>query len=44
MVQIDMDADGMRVDLLEEALDRLEPRGAGPKFIYTVPSFQNPPA
>ena len=42
LVQIDMDADGMRVDLLEETLDRLERDGRRPKFIYTVPSFQNP--
>ena len=37
-----MDSDGMRVDLLEETLDRLERDGRRPKFIYTVPSFQNP--
>jgi 2-aminoadipate transaminase len=42
VVQIEMDADGMRVDLLEETLDRLEREGRRPKFIYTVPSFQNP--
>jgi 2-aminoadipate transaminase len=30
------------VDLLEETLDRLEREGRRPKFIYTVPSFQNP--
>jgi 2-aminoadipate transaminase len=42
VVQIDMDADGMRVDLLEEALDRLDREGRRPKFVYTVPSFQNP--
>jgi 2-aminoadipate transaminase len=42
VVQIDMDAEGMRVDLMEEALDRLEREGRRPKFIYTVPSFQNP--
>jgi 2-aminoadipate transaminase len=42
VVQIDMDADGMRVDLLEEALARLEREGRRPKFVYTVPSFQNP--
>jgi 2-aminoadipate transaminase len=42
VVQIDMDADGMRVDLLEETLDRLEAENRRPKFIYTVPSFQNP--
>jgi 2-aminoadipate transaminase len=37
-----MDADGMRVDRMEEALDRLEGEGRRPKFIYTVPTFQNP--
>ena len=42
VVQIDMDADGMRIDLMEETLDRLEREGKRPKFIYTVPSFQNP--
>jgi 2-aminoadipate transaminase len=42
VVQVEMDADGMRVDLLEETLDRLERDGRRPKFIYTVPTFQNP--
>ena len=42
VVQIDMDSEGMRVDLLEERLDQLEQEGRKPKFIYTVPSFQNP--
>jgi 2-aminoadipate transaminase len=42
VVQVDMDSDGMRVDLLEETLDRLARDGRRPKFIYTVPSFQNP--
>ena len=42
VVQIEMDANGMRMDLLEEALDRLEREGRRPKFIYTVPTFQNP--
>jgi 2-aminoadipate transaminase len=42
VVQIDMDGDGMRVDLLEETLERLERDGRKPKFIYTVPTFQNP--
>ncbi len=42
VVQIEMDADGMRVDELEETLDRLEREGRRPKFIYTIPSFQNP--
>jgi 2-aminoadipate transaminase len=42
VVQVEMDADGMRVDLLEQTLQRLEREGRRPKFIYTVPSFQNP--
>ena len=42
VVQIDIDADGMRIDLLEERLTQLERDGRRPKFIYTVPSFQNP--
>jgi 2-aminoadipate transaminase len=42
VLQIEMDADGMRVDLLEETLDELDRDGRTPKFIYTVPTFQNP--
>jgi 2-aminoadipate transaminase len=42
VVQVDVDSDGMRIDLLEETLDGLERDGRRPKFIYTVPSFQNP--
>ncbi|HEY8501799.1 MAG TPA: PLP-dependent aminotransferase family protein, partial [Solirubrobacterales bacterium] len=42
VIQIEMDRDGMRVDLLEETLDRLAAEGRRPKLIYTVPSFQNP--
>ncbi|MGI8945311.1 MAG: PLP-dependent aminotransferase family protein [Thermoleophilaceae bacterium] len=42
VVQVDMDADGMRIDLLEETLDRLDREGRRPKFVYTVPTFQNP--
>ena len=41
-VQIDTDADGMQVERLEEVLDRLEREGRRPKFVYTIPSFQNP--
>ncbi len=42
VLQIDCDADGMRIELLEEALERLAGEGRRPKFIYSVPSFQNP--
>ncbi len=37
---IPLDDDGMRMDLLEEELQQLGPGGA--KFIYTIPTFQNP--
>ncbi len=42
VVQIEMDEDGMRIDELEQTLERLEGEGRRPKFIYTIPSFQNP--
>ena len=42
VVQIEMDEHGMRVDLLEETIDRLAGEGRTLKFIYTVPTFQNP--
>jgi 2-aminoadipate transaminase len=42
VVQVAMDRDGMRMDEMEATLDRLEAEGRRPKFIYTVPTFQNP--
>ncbi|HEX2436185.1 MAG TPA: PLP-dependent aminotransferase family protein [Solirubrobacterales bacterium] len=39
---VEMDDDGIRVDELEAVLDALERDGRRPKFVYTVPSFQNP--
>ena len=42
VVQIEMDDHGMRIDVLQDELDRLDREGRVPKFIYTVPSFQNP--
>ena len=42
VVQLAIDRDGMRVEELEELLDRLEADGRRPKFIYTVPNFHNP--
>jgi 2-aminoadipate transaminase len=42
VVQIEMDDAGMRIDVLEAELDRLDREGRVPKFIYTIPSFQNP--
>jgi 2-aminoadipate transaminase len=42
VVQVEMDDHGMRIDVLLAELDRLDREGRVPKFIYTVPSFQNP--
>jgi 2-aminoadipate transaminase len=42
VVQIEMDAHGMPIDELENTLDRLQGEGRRPKFIYTIPNFQNP--
>jgi 2-aminoadipate transaminase len=42
VVQIEMDGDGMPIDELELTLDRLYAEGRRPKFIYTIPNFQNP--
>jgi 2-aminoadipate transaminase len=41
-IQVDCDEDGMRVEELEAVLARLDGEGRRPKFVYTVPSFQNP--
>ena len=32
----------MPIDELEDVLDRLRAAGRHPKFIYTIPNFQNP--
>src|ERR687893_3103256 len=42
VVQVGMDDDGMLIDELEATLDALERDGRRPKFIYTIPTFQNP--
>lgn len=39
---IPLDDDGLRVDLVEEALARLAAEGRPPKLLYTIPSFHNP--
>jgi 2-aminoadipate transaminase len=41
-IQIECDGDGMRIEELEETLERLDLEGRKPKLIYSVPSFQNP--
>ena len=42
VVQIEMDSDGMPIDELERVLVRLAGEGRRPKFVYTIPNFQNP--
>lgn len=37
-----LDRDGLRVDALEALLDGLAAEGVTPKFIYTIPTVQNP--
>jgi 2-aminoadipate transaminase len=41
-IQIECDRDGMRIEELEDTLERLDVEGRRPKFIYSVPTFQNP--
>lgn len=41
-VAIPMDDAGMRIDILTEKLEELAKKGIQPKFIYTIPNFQNP--
>jgi len=42
LVGIPLDEHGMRIDALEAALAELKRQGVTPKFIYTIPTVQNP--
>ncbi len=42
IVPAPLDADGMRMDALAAILDGLKARGVTPKYIYTIPTIQNP--
>ena len=42
MVGIALDQEGMRMDALAAALADLDRRGITPKYIYTIPTVQNP--
>jgi 2-aminoadipate transaminase len=44
VVGIPLDHDGIRMDALEAALADLKAKGVRPKFIYTIPTVQNPTA
>lgn len=41
-VAVPMDDEGLRVDLLEEELTKLADQGKRAKFLYTIPTHQNP--
>jgi len=42
VIQIECDADGMRVELLEDELQRLSTAGRRPKIIYNGAELPNP--
>ena len=42
MVGVGLDQGGMRMDQLEQALKDLQSKGIRPKYIYTIPTLQNP--
>jgi 2-aminoadipate transaminase len=41
-IGIPLDQDGMRMDVLADTLADLKRRGVTPKYIYTIPTVQNP--
>jgi len=43
-VGIPLDRDGLRIDALSNALAELKQKGIRPKYIYTIPTVQNPTA
>ncbi|KAA0075392.1 PLP-dependent aminotransferase family protein [Tardiphaga sp. P9-11] len=44
IVGIPLDQDGMQMDALAAALEDLKSKGIRPKYIYTIPTVQNPTA
>ncbi len=43
-VGIPLDREGMRIDVLADTLAALKAKGVRPKYIYTIPTVQNPTA
>jgi DNA-binding transcriptional MocR family regulator len=39
---VPLDADGLDVDAVEDRVRRLEAAGTPPRFLYTIPTFNNP--
>jgi 2-aminoadipate transaminase len=42
VIQVPLDNDGIRTDLLTAAVEKLAAEGKKPKFIYVIPNFHNP--
>jgi 2-aminoadipate transaminase len=42
VVGVPLDEEGLRLDVLKEKLGELKARGVTPKYIYTIPTVQNP--
>lgn len=42
VVHVEMDADGLIPEALEETIRRLKSQGRSIKFLYTIPNYQNP--
>jgi 2-aminoadipate transaminase len=42
IIGIPLDDDGMRMDALKATLEELKGKGITPKYIYTIPTVQNP--
>lgn len=42
MEGVPVDENGMKVELVEDLIHRLNSEGKPPRFIYTIPTFQNP--
>jgi 2-aminoadipate transaminase len=42
VVGVEVDENGIDPDKVESALDKLAAEGRAPKFLYTIPTFQNP--
>jgi 2-aminoadipate transaminase len=41
-IGIPLDDEGLRLDALKQTLEELKQKGVKPKFIYTIPTVQNP--
>jgi len=42
VVGVEVDQDGVNPDKVLEAIEKLDREGRKPKFLYTIPTFQNP--